>query len=383
VKTVAIVGGAGRIGATTAAILRDRMPDLGLVIVGRSRERAEAVVGELGQGTRFAQADMRDADALAKAVGGADCVVHAAGPFVDTEPRVLDAALAVGGGYVDVCDDASYTPLVQKRADEATRAGIVAVTGAGVYPGVTNLLAAEIVDAARSEGQEVEELDISLFAAGSGGAGPAILAATFALAARPANWYVQGERTLVSGFSHRRVVEFAEPVGKRAVYSLELPCADTLHTSFGTPTISVRFGIAPELWNLATLVVTRRPFSAITGNPERARGFVGRIGGMVDFVDRFVGVAVAVRVDAVDTAGTRRTRTYVHPHTVRATARMAAVTTEALLAGDIPNGLWVPELLPSHTQLLAAMDDDGVVWESTTRRAQGRRSGAPSSLRER
>jgi len=378
VKTVAVVGGAGRIGATTAAILRDRMPDLGLVVVGRSRARGEAVVADLGPGARFVQADMRDADGLRNAVDGVDCVVHAAGPFVDTEPRVLDAALAVGAGYVDVCDDASYTRWVQQRAVETRRRGLSAVTGAGVYPGVTNLLAAEIVDAARSEGREVEELDISLFAAGSGGAGPAILAATFALAARPANWYVQGERTLVPGFSHRRVVDFGEPVGKRAVYSLELPCADTLHSSFGTPTISVRFGIAPEIWNLATLVVTRRPFSAITGNPERARGFVDRIGGVVDFVDRFVGVAVAVRVDAVDSAGTRRTRTYVHPHTVQATARMAAVTTEALLAGDIPNGLWVPELLPSHTKLLSAMDDEGVVCESTTRRARAPGRGASS-----
>ena len=78
-KSVAVVGGTGRIGSAAAAALL--AAGHRLTLVGRSRANFDAAVARRPElaAARFAAADIGDKAALAAALGGADLVVHAAG----------------------------------------------------------------------------------------------------------------------------------------------------------------------------------------------------------------------------------------------------------------------------------------------------------------
>lgn len=102
----------------------------------------------------------------------------------------------MGVPYLDVCDDLEYSQESKVRYNgEAANRGIPAIVCGGIYPGVSNLMAAKMIrDIRQSEldseaitseettndasGQgkvEIEKLLYSYFTAGSGGVGPTIL----------------------------------------------------------------------------------------------------------------------------------------------------------------------------------------------------------------
>lgn len=116
---------------------------------------------------------------------GSDVVVHAAGPFQRrrTNP-VLEAAIAKRVAYLDVSDDSEFSKLSRKTYGAAAKearaaapvvplmshsvvsfpscillhrrlylqAGITCITSAGIYPGVSNLMAARIVEKGKLDG---------------------------------------------------------------------------------------------------------------------------------------------------------------------------------------------------------------------------------------
>lgn len=128
---VIVTGGSGRVGhrfitelaahthvRTTVA---DRTPP-------RDPERA------------YIELDLADAQSLRRAISGADVVVNTSGPFDRWGARVLDAAIELGVDYIDVCDDPVPTMALLERDEAARAAGVTAVVGLGVSPGLTNFL---------------------------------------------------------------------------------------------------------------------------------------------------------------------------------------------------------------------------------------------------
>lgn len=96
---------------------------------------------------------------LEEALQGVDLVVHTAGPFQRAEEcTVLQAAISTKTPYIDVCDDTDYSWRAKGFHEQAKAAGVPAITTAGIYPGVSNVMAAELVHAARSENGEPERL---------------------------------------------------------------------------------------------------------------------------------------------------------------------------------------------------------------------------------
>ncbi len=48
---------------------------------------------------------------------------------------MLEAAIAVGVPYLDVCDDTRYSQRAKKLHEKALAARVPAITTAGIYPG--------------------------------------------------------------------------------------------------------------------------------------------------------------------------------------------------------------------------------------------------------
>lgn len=137
-KNVVVLGGTGRVGASTAAALAAALPDVRLSLAGRSEQSFREAVArrpELSAALPL-RCDIDDAASLSTALKGADLVIHAAGPFQRrSDCSVLEAAIAAGVPYVDVCDDTEYSQRAKALHDKAQAAGVPAITTAGIYPG--------------------------------------------------------------------------------------------------------------------------------------------------------------------------------------------------------------------------------------------------------
>ncbi|PPR98952.1 hypothetical protein GOBAR_AA21708 [Gossypium barbadense] len=155
---VLVLGGTGRVGGSTATALSKLCPDLRIVVGGRNREKGAAMVATLGKNSEFAEVNINNKDSLEAALSDVDLVVHAAGPFQQSQKcTVLEAAIETQTAYLDVCDDTNYAFRAKSFKGRAVDANIPAITTGGVYPGVSNVMAAELVRAARSESKTEPE----------------------------------------------------------------------------------------------------------------------------------------------------------------------------------------------------------------------------------
>lgn len=199
---IVIIGGTGRVGSSTAVSLLSAVPKASISLASRSPESFDHITSlrpELRSTTRVA-ANVDDPSSVLSAIKGADLVIHTAGPFQRrTKCNVLEACIASGVPYLDVCDDTAYSQLAKSLHGRAQAAGVPAITTAGIYPGVSNVMAAHMISLARKEydsefnyvadssssspeAPRPQRVLYSYYTAGSGGAGPTILNTSFLLA---------------------------------------------------------------------------------------------------------------------------------------------------------------------------------------------------------
>nr|CBX25276.1 hypothetical_protein [Oryza brachyantha] len=248
---VLVLGGTGRAGGSTATALSKLRPDLSILIAGRNREKGQSLASKLGHQSEFVQVDIRNTRMLEEALNDVDLVVHAAGPFQrENECTVLQSAIATKTAYIDICDDTDYSWRAKSFHEQAKACGVPAITAAGIYPGVSNVMAAELVHAARSEDAgEPERLRFFYYTAGSGGADPTILTTSFLLLAEDVIAYNKGEEIKLKPYSGALSIDFGKGVRKKDVYLLNLPEVKSAYKVLGVPTVSARFGTAPFFWN--------------------------------------------------------------------------------------------------------------------------------------
>lgn len=137
---ILVLGGGGSLGRATARTLSAGDLDE-LTVADIDIEAATATAGELGPVAVPVQLDVADRTALLLLISAHDAVVNAVGPYARWATAVLDAAIETGTDYVDACDDAPATIDLLERDTAARAAGITAVIGAGLSPGLSNLLA--------------------------------------------------------------------------------------------------------------------------------------------------------------------------------------------------------------------------------------------------
>ena len=153
---VLVVGGSGRVGGSTLRWL-ERLSrgavagasPLRLASGGRSITRFQAAQRRLNQpDLAFVDVDLgHSVEKLSAAVRGAQLVVHTAGPFQGrSQPKLLEACIAAGVAYCDVCDEWPLSQQAKQLSAAAAAAGIPAVVSSGIWQGASALMAAEAVD---------------------------------------------------------------------------------------------------------------------------------------------------------------------------------------------------------------------------------------------
>ncbi|KAM7502501.1 hypothetical protein LguiB_001405 [Lonicera macranthoides] len=342
---VLILGGTGRVGGSTAIALSKLCPHLRIVVAGRNREKGAAMVAKLGKNSKFAEVDIEDAKSLETTLNDVDLVVHAAGPFQQLEKcSVLEAAIRTKTAYLDVCDDTSYASRAKAYMDKALAANIPAITTGGIYPGVSNVMAAELVRAARSESEgEPERLRFYYYTAGSGGAGPTILTTSFLLLGEEVVAYNKGEKVKLKPYSGMLNIDFGKGVRKKDVFLLNLPEVKSVHEVLGIPTVSARFGTSPFFWNWGMSAMTNLLPAEFLRDRSKVQEMVRLFDPLVRAVDGIAGERVSMRVDLECSDGRYTVGIFTHKRLSVSVGFSTAAFALAILEGSTQPGVWFPE----------------------------------------
>ena len=358
-KRVLVVGGSGRVGGSVVTQLTKRGS---AVTVGGTREasfeeskaRWMALFPGLEHDLKridFCQIDREVAGTITSILekGSFDLVVHTAGPFqgkVKTPNGVLEACVTTGIPYVDVCDD--YCTASAAKARYADKAKAPCIISTGCWPGVSSLMAKQLVGKVLRENKALKPedltVDFSFFTAGSGGAGVTLLVATFLILAEKALTVVNGRRREVDSMKEYSRINFGPLVGDKSVAHLNLLETASIADNLGIGNVKSLFGTAPDFWNALLGAMAQLPPSLLANEDLMRKLSVFSIP-IVRVVDAFAGATNAMRCDVTCSKepNLRATAVYAHENLEPCVGECVTAFCAAVLAGQVDKGVWFPE----------------------------------------
>jgi NAD(P)-dependent dehydrogenase (short-subunit alcohol dehydrogenase family) len=365
-KQVLVIGGTGRVGSFTASVLLNSFPGVKVTVASRHEETYNQAVQrrpELRQ-ARFIQLDINEESSIKAALEEkVDLVIHVAGPFQQSENhKVLEHAIASRTPYLDVSDDTTYSERSRSQyAAAASSAGVPAIISAGIYPGTSNIMAAHMISISRkeyddewklldtpgSDGIEPDWLRYSYYTAGTGGAGPTILATSLLLAGEDAVVYKDGKQFTLPAVSNRREVDFGPGIGRKGLYLYNLPEVASAYKLLKVKGASARFGTDPFLWNWGMWLVARLLPKSLLSNTGFARAMAKVLDPVVRATDKISGEAVAMKVEVDFEKGKNSAGVFVHRKLSDSIGYSVAGFAQSLLEGGTAPGVWFPEEKPA------------------------------------
>jgi hypothetical protein len=160
-RRIAVFGAYGHTARFVIAELQKR--GWAPVIAGRDQARLRGVASAHGCESRLAS--IEDAGSLDHALEGVAAVINCAGPFAETAPALIDAALRSRIHYVDVSGESMVTASTfEKYADDAHHAdavraaGVIIAPSVGFYGALGDLLAT----AAMGDWASVDEVTVAV-----------------------------------------------------------------------------------------------------------------------------------------------------------------------------------------------------------------------------
>lgn len=227
------------------------------VLAGRNPQVIEALADEFD--LPWVAFDLSDAQASRNALQGLRVVAHCAGPYSATSAQMLDACIAAGCHYVDLCGEIDVMIAAQARDADARAAGIAILAGAGFDVIPTDSLAATLKQALPDATHLVlgftglDELSPGTLKASLEGIGKAM-----------SRVRENGELIDIPQFSRSRPLDFGD--GKGTVAGVNIPWADvfTAYFSTGIPNIEVYI---PPSSAAARSMAQLRPFMPLLRYP--------------------------------------------------------------------------------------------------------------------
>jgi saccharopine dehydrogenase-like NADP-dependent oxidoreductase len=289
-QQVLILGGRGRIGSHVAQDIANHT-DAKIIITGRSPLPEKTPPQLASEQIESIVLKLEDEDSLEKAIAQADLVIHCAGPFHFRDGRVLNACIKYGKNYIDVSDHRSFYNRVVTNREEAEQAGITVVLNTGIFPGISNSMVKQGVEAF----DDPQRIHLSYIVAGSGGAGVTVMRTTFLGLQNPFEALIEGKWQQVKPYSDRETIDFPEPFGKTGVYWFDMPETYTFAESFNVDTVITKFGSIPDLYNHLTWITAHVFPSSWVKHPAGVEFFAHVSHKMTQVTDKYSGIGVAMR----------------------------------------------------------------------------------------
>lgn len=301
-ERVVVFGGYGAVGREAVALLRGSCE---VVVAGRDPERARSVPGAVP-----VRVDLREPGEVERVVEGADAVLMC----VDVaNARVAKACLERGVHYADVSASLDRLAAIGGLTGPAT--GLLSV---GLAPGVTNLLARQVVEATGAR-----EVEIGVLLGAGERHGPAAL-----------EWTLDGLGELGDAW------RMPFPGGERTVRGFPFSDQHTLPATL--PLDRARTGLALD----------SRLLTALLPAAARVRHRLRPLTKVHVGSDRF---AVTVRAGGVVASFSGRRQS-------RATGVVAALLVERL--PELPEGVWHVEQVVAPGPFLAEVAAHGFAYDA-------------------
>ncbi len=217
---VLVLGAAGRTGREVSARLRGTRGVTRLYLSDRDAEALCKATSYLaGAPVSLRYLDVEDEDCLMERVSEADMVVGCAGPSHILEERVARAVVEAGRDYITLCDEPEAALALRELGPLAARKGVRILCGAGLTPGISNLLACRA--AARLD--EVHSVSIAWCLRLSSRLGPATLAHLMHICGSKAPVLRAGKEGMERPGSRPRTAYFPPPLGWRQIACVAHP----------------------------------------------------------------------------------------------------------------------------------------------------------------
>lgn len=304
------------------------------LLAGRNEASIGALAQELGLQSRVVGLD--DSVALRSAISGQKLVLHCAGPFSATSAAMLEACLAEHAHYLDITGEIDVFRAVHARADEARRADVVLLPGAGFDVVPSDCLAASLVEALPA----ATRLQLAF----QFGGGPSAGTAKTTLEGLAAGGRIRrdGELVGVPLAWKTRTVPFAG--GERTAVTIPWGDVYTAQVSTGVPDIEVYMAMPPAaIRKLQRL----RPLVGLLGfEPVRslARSWIERrLRGPSAAERATTGCELWGEVSTADGRSAAATMTTPNGYELTVTASLGIV--EFLLQNGVEGGFFTPSLL--------------------------------------
>lgn len=287
---VLVIGGVGRIGQSVSTDLI-KQSDVAVTLTSRNVKASQQAAASLGSQAQGLQLELDNQLALNAAIASHDLVIHCAGPFHDRDARVLKSCIQNQVNYLDVSDHPSFTEKALTYQEQAQTAGVTAIINTGVFPGISNSMVRQDVEAL----DQADTIHLSYVVAGTGGAGVTIMRTTFLGLIEPFSGWLQGEWQPIQPYSGRETIAFPLPYGRVNVFWFDVPERLTLPQTFPVQSVITKFGSVPEIYNGITWALAH--WMPKTWLQNRSMIEFLAWGGFVTtkFTDRFSGTGVAMR----------------------------------------------------------------------------------------
>jgi len=357
---VLVVGGSGRVGGSCARALLEQGHTV--VVGGRSRANWYDSVRRFPGLNLQDRVEFLEIDATRpmQLPGGFDAVVNTAGPFQGLkECALLESCLRAGSPYVDVCDDIRLSRVARSNKYQALaqETKTSAVISAGIWPGVSSLLAQELLDDLEAKGEQPSRVRFNFFTAGSGGAGETILTATFLLLGEDVLTYVNGQQVWQKTATDGLTRDFGPGIGARDVVRLNLIETESCFASASPAlrnqlSVETRFGTAPRFWNLLFGAMARVIPQSALQNRQLMKALAIASLPAVRLVDTLVGSANGIEVEVDTKSGKTVSALLTHRDLEQEVGQCLAAFASKLIdesrgrGAVTPSGVFYPEELP-------------------------------------
>jgi saccharopine dehydrogenase-like NADP-dependent oxidoreductase len=247
-QQIAVVG-VGEMGRATLGILLRRLPNATFKAIDRSAEAVAAAVALDPARVQGIEAEIRPEGVTD--LSGCSIVINLAGPFyTGGNTGVARSALDAGCSYVDISDDVEGAEAIFALHDEAVAAGVTVMSGAGLSPGLTNVMARRALEL----DPECDGLVSAFVVQEPDPGGLAPLRHTLHMGVAPCVQWHNGERTVTKGFvpETAETFTFPEPIGQIDLLDAPHPEPVSLARSFPELRFLACKGALMPAWSNAT-----------------------------------------------------------------------------------------------------------------------------------
>lgn len=342
---ILLVGGYGVVGHRIAAHLAPLFPGQ-IVVAGRDERRADGLCRELGHGSRPRRLDIGDLAAISTALDGVHTVMTC---VAQPEMHLLRTCIARGVAYTDIAPRLAFWQGAEEMASEALKTGARIILGAGLSPGISNMMAAQM---AKAIGR-VDSIETAILLSLGDEYGPDSLHHVLEAVTQPFSIVQAGHLQSAVPLSGGVRVAFPQPLGARTAYLF--PWSDVVYypKTLGAQTSVGRFALEPVWAGRLASVLVRAGARRWLKHP----GFSGGNRRAIDRLKRrYAGHDEFALVVTVEGDGKRLKMSLAGRHQADATAAGAAEIARALAAGEVQRaGVWLPEEVISPERFFGAL----------------------------